>query len=240
MLDMLAGAEGWWVGVVALVGLGLAFYAGWNWYMARSVAGARLVPIGQAQPGDVALMGQAERARGQELAAPLTGAPCLWFSYRVEEKRRSTGASSNTENWQEIQSGMSAGLLLLRDETGSVLLDPEAANISGAINESWRGSALLNANSPGGMAMAAAGILLGGNDERRYTEARIPVGARLFVLGGLADGTVRAPRRGPFVVSTEPPDHTARRYRWQVLWFGLAAAAVGVLVLLMMRSPSTG
>jgi hypothetical protein len=128
--------------------------------------------------GRVELQGRAE-ARA-ELEAPLTGLPCVFFRYEIEEERR----SGRQRRWATVGRGDSnAQGFYLADETGRVLVDPSGAEL--ALECDWSaidpqlGSRILRV-------LAHHGVPSGGRlfpKRLRFREWRIAAGDPIYVLG---------------------------------------------------------
>lgn len=241
MLDFIPVAPGW---VVLLVAAG-AVVAGWlalRVHRARlAVAAARPVPIGEAVAGRVALIGAAEPAGGAPLQAPLSGQPCVWYRYRVEAQRIDRRNDRDEELWEETSRGVSGAPVILRDRTGAARIEPQGAGMAGVPRRVWTGDSPWPAGRPQPGAEESRTNTAG---TWRYTEEIIPPGAMLFVIGAMAPQggardaapkVVRAPENGPFIISTDPPGATARRFgakAWGITAAaGLAAVAAAGLML---------
>lgn len=85
--------------------------------------------IASAALGYVELMGQAVRAQAQPLRSKLTGLPCVWFRYSVEQRR--------DNRWARIDSGASTDRLLLRDDSGDCLIEPRGADVVPRRKDRW-------------------------------------------------------------------------------------------------------
>jgi len=68
------------------------------------------------------------RARGREdapVTAPLSGLPCCWYRFRVEELRHSRDSKGHSHSrWEVIQRGESDQTFWLEDHTGRIAVDP--------------------------------------------------------------------------------------------------------------------
>lgn len=85
--------------------------------------------VSSAAQGYVELMGKAQRAGAQPLRSRLTNLPCVWYRYRVEQRRN--------ENWWHIDSGQSSARLRLRDDSGECLIDPQGAEVIARRVDRW-------------------------------------------------------------------------------------------------------
>lgn len=87
----------------------------------------RPTPIGDLTPdsGRVVVSGVARRA-DDVVDAPLSGASCLAYSWRVTELRTQRGLDGSFDTYgQGGESGRGAVPFLVEDDTGRVLVDPE-------------------------------------------------------------------------------------------------------------------
>jgi len=111
---------GWQISF-ALVGL-TSF---WAWYANleryRTVADTPTSRIASAPQGYIELVGRGQQPPGAGLVSPISGLPCLWYRYRVERK--------NGDRWEYVESGVSHDTFGVDDDSGSVLVDPEGAEI---------------------------------------------------------------------------------------------------------------
>lgn len=104
-----------------------AWYA--NLRRFRAVADTPTAKAASAPQGYVELVGHGVHPLGEKLTSYLTGLPCLWYRYTIEEK--------NGDQWRHIDSGMSADTFGLRDGTGMVLIDPDGAEIHTTHKAIW-------------------------------------------------------------------------------------------------------
>ncbi|HWR77944.1 MAG TPA: hypothetical protein VN283_12150 [Thiobacillus sp.] len=111
---------GWQISFV-LVGL-TSF---WAWYANlrryRTVADTPTSRIASAPQGYIELVGRGRQPPGVGLVSPISGLSCLWYRYRVERK--------NGDRWEYVESGVSHDTFGVDDDSGSVLVDPDGAEI---------------------------------------------------------------------------------------------------------------
>ncbi|MCY1527973.1 E3 Ubiquitin ligase [compost metagenome] len=168
-------------GLAISLGFSLGAFAGGGWWCLRRLAQARLLldtptsKIRSAAQGYVELYGMLHLNGDGALAAPLTGKPCLWWRYRIEEYSE----SGKSKSWRVVDSGVSDAWLRLADATGECLIDPRGAEVRPATREVWKG----NQRHPrGGLAHSGIGAWLSGG-EYRYTEERLHAGEPLYAIG---------------------------------------------------------
>lgn len=96
-----------------------AWYA--NLRRFRAVADTPTSRIASAPQGYVELAGKGVQLPGGSLISHLSGLPCLWYRYVIEEK--------DGTQWRRIDSGASSERFGLNDGTGMALVDPDDAEI---------------------------------------------------------------------------------------------------------------
>lgn len=189
--------------------------------------------------GPIELSGTAEPV-DETLYGPISGRKCLAFHYEVIEKQR-----SGQNNWHTIEKGNKGVSFHLRDDTGTVLVDPVGASLTvdeETVEEVWS-----DETQPPRIRQFIAD-----NDRpRRYAEQRLEVGAKAHLVGtarppddppaelGDVDAVVGAPDVGsgslvgslvrrlsgkPFVIGDGGRGGTA----WEVAKPGLLLAVVGI------------
>nr|WP_215731026.1 E3 ubiquitin ligase family protein [Pseudomonas lalucatii] len=166
-----------------LIGLALSLVAsvGGGWWGLRRLSQARHLldtptsKIRSAAQGYVEFYGVLEEQADTAIVAPLTGKPCLWWRFKIEEYR----SNGKNRSWRVVESGRSEGWLLLGDGTGHCLIDPRGAEVRPATREVWRG----NLRHPRGVARSGWMALLDGGKSYRYTEERLHSGQPLYAIG---------------------------------------------------------
>lgn len=134
--------------------------------------------IRSAAQGYTELYGILRELPQTELRGPLTGKPCVWWRFKIEEQR----SDGKRRSWSALESGCSEAWLELADATGECLINPLGAEVRPATREVWSGDLRhpLRAR-PTGLLM---GLLTGGR-RYRYTEERLHgVGVKHDALGG--------------------------------------------------------
>ena len=125
-----------------------------------------------AAQGYVEIDGKAALLEGPTIVAPLTGKPCAWYSYKIEEHRQGKNSRRATH-----ESGLSDELFLLVDETGQCIIDPEGASVTPSVKDVWYGSTSRPSKGP------TSGRSLLSNGRYRYTEKRLNTGDSLYAIG---------------------------------------------------------
>lgn len=171
-----------------LVGLGMAAAAclGGGWWSLRRLAQARLLEdmptskIRSAAQGYVELYGVLQPGPGEPLAAPLTGKPCLWWRYRIEELQ----SNGKSRSWRVLESGCSEGWLGFADSSGQCLINPVGAEVRPLHRQVWHGDQRHPRGAEDhGLLFTLLGTLLDSGKRYRYSEERLHAGEPLYALG---------------------------------------------------------
>lgn len=175
-----AGNRQFWLAMALLgtAGFGCLFLGLRELLRARMIADLPTSKTRSAAQGYVELEGRAKIMQGEPIYAPLSGVPCAWYSFRVEQRGRDLGDRSSS--WHTIEKGVSESIFHLRDETGLCIIDPEGAEVTPSVHLCWRGQ-----NSRPGYAPRETGFWsrLLSFGPYRYTECRIHDNDRLYALG---------------------------------------------------------
>ena len=137
-----------------------------------------------AAQGYVELEGDARLMDGPPIIAPLTKTRCVWWSFRIEEKRQ-TGKNSS---WVTINRGRSDDCFELDDGTGKCVVNPDGANVIPRHAQTWYGSSPSPDTSPA----MGSGWLRASFSRYRYVEERLHSAESLYALG-----TYRTQAGGP-------------------------------------------
>jgi hypothetical protein len=159
---------------VVLFGRGFRHWRRLRWVEDTPTARVRSMPLGRVE-----VQGRAQAKA--ELEAPLTGTPCVYYRFRVEEER----GSGRHRRWVTVAQGDSAAWgFYLEDDTGRALVDPTGAEID--IPHDWRetnpeiGARLSGVLDEHGVASNRWWGLRG---KLRFTEWHISPGDPVYVLG---------------------------------------------------------
>jgi hypothetical protein len=124
------GSRGGWLSCLSLMAL-LSLIA---WAVTlrrhRAIADIPTARIASAAQGYVELRGHGRRIDGIPVVSHLTGLPCLWYRYRVEER-------DGEQRWRIVGEGESEASVLLDDGSGVCLVDLDGAEILTHHKESW-------------------------------------------------------------------------------------------------------
>jgi hypothetical protein len=146
------GTPGSWAFSCVVIAAVSLFAWNANFRRSRAVADTPTSKVASAPQGYVELFGKA-RYSGAATTSPVSRRPCVWYRYSVEEQRGN--------KWHHVDSGMSSDTFLLDDGTGSVVIDPDCAEILSRDRKRWR------------------------NGNMRYTEWLLTPGGDLYALGEL-------------------------------------------------------
>lgn len=174
--------EGDLFGLLIAIGFSLSACLGGAWWCLRRWSQARHLldtptsKIRSAAQGYVELYGVLQELPESAVRGPLTGKPCLWWRFRIEEYR---STNDKKKSWQAVESGASDALLCLSDGTGECLIDPRGAEIRPMVRESWEG----NLRHPLGPPKTGLWGFLTSGKRYRYTEERFHAGQPLYAIG---------------------------------------------------------
>lgn len=171
-LSLLAAAVGayfWWTGLKR----------------SQLMADTPTSKLRSAAQGFVELHGDAHWLQGDRIHSPLSGQRCVWWEYKVEEKRQRYTSKGTRTQWVRVAGARSTEIFLLDDGTGKAVVDPCGATIYGAESRTWHG----NTPRPQGPPQRGFRFGLG---RYRYSESWLPLGSDLYALGWLRTDTARA------------------------------------------------
>ena len=165
--------------LAALAGCAALFVAHRAWRRARLVEDTPTSLARSAAQGFVRLEGTAQPMPGEPVIAPLSRRPCIWWRYRIEERRDSgkRGRPGSGKHWQSLETDTSSAHFELVDATGAVLVDPDGAELHGTERDSWYGDTPRPQAGPPAMAG-----FRGFGDRYRYTEERVEAGAFIHAV----------------------------------------------------------
>jgi E3 Ubiquitin ligase len=167
--------------VIAVAAAALALLSLWRFLVRmrrdRLVADTPEVRIRSAAQGYVKVRGRTQPAGPQTTAAPLSGLPCVWWSYEIAHEEQD---SKGNRRWQTTDSRSSVETFaLIDDDEARCLIGPVKAEITPTVRNVWYGATSWPMSGP----PAAAGFLRLGS--WRYTERILEAGTRVCVLGEL-------------------------------------------------------
>jgi len=169
--------ESWFIVLGLAACAGYSFWYSFNcWHKNRTVANMPASRLRSAAQGYVQLDGIGLLPPDSKNKSPLTGTPCTWWSFKVEQRDR--------EGWSTIDSDTSSAPFLLDDGTGQCLINPCGAEVIPRATSVWYGAEAW----PRGRAPPRRGLwgrLLSriAMGEYRYTERRLQPREPLCALG---------------------------------------------------------
>jgi len=170
-----------YVATLMVLSAAAAAWCGWrthrNILLARTIEDHPTCTVRSAYQGYVELKGIGLYFDNDPVNAPLSKRPCIWYRYTVE-RRKSEGG------WETVDSGTSSETFLLDDGTGRVVVDPDGAEVTVKVKQTWtsRSSSVASAESMRFARRLGVPDALAG-DLYRHTEERLLPGKRLYVLG---------------------------------------------------------
>lgn len=145
----------------------------------RLLADTAPVRLRSAAQGYVKVSGCAQPAHAPPTPAPLSGRPCVWWSYQIEHEEREVGHEERRE-WRTLETAASVELFALTDEDGAqCLIGPVSAEITPTTHSIWYGE---GARPRGPPPATVSPVRFG---DYRYTERLLDIGAHLCVVGDL-------------------------------------------------------
>lgn len=171
-----------WLLTAALAGATVysLYYCFVSWRRNRVVGDTPTSRVRSAAQGYIEFTGRGRMTPNKENKAPLTGLPCTWWRYKIEER-----SGSRSRSWTAVQSGTSEEPFLLDDGTGQCLIDPRGAEVFPNTRDVWYGSS----DWPDGVRIPSGGGVLGwcldalATGKYRYTEHRLEPHERLYAIG---------------------------------------------------------
>jgi hypothetical protein len=171
----------WFSVALAAAAAAYTFWFGFKaWRKNRLIEDTPVSRIRSAVQGYVELRGRGASSPQNPIKAPLTHKSCAWWSYQIQEWRR----SGKSKRWVTIEEGTSETPFALDDETGQCLVDPRGAEVVGPTTDIWCG----DSRYPGVRLPEATGVL-GWLEKNlttrpyRYIERRLESGRYLSALG---------------------------------------------------------
>jgi E3 Ubiquitin ligase len=163
------------IGLAACSGYSF-WYSFKSWRKNRTIGDTPASRVRSAAQGYVELDGVGMLPPGSTNKSPLTGTPCTWWSYQVEERDR--------EGWSTIDSETSAAPFLLDDGTGQCLVDPRGAEVIPRATHVWYGpEAWPRGRVPQGRGVFGRLIDRIFTGKYRYTERRLQPRERVCAIG---------------------------------------------------------
>jgi hypothetical protein len=161
-----------------------AVYSFWYtfkaWRKNRVIEDTPTSRVRSAAQGYVELSGQGILPADSHNRGPLSGIPCAWWRYKVEE-RSSAGRS---RSWSTVDSDTSTEPFLLDDGTGQCLIDPCGAEVFPGATNVWYGpEAWPRGRIPDGSGVFGWLVDNFVTDKYRYTEHRLEANKHVYAIG---------------------------------------------------------
>lgn len=134
--------------------------------------------VRSAAQGYCELDGIARLLKGPAINGPLTGLPCVWWEYHIEEKVTTGTGKNRSTHWRTLARMASECLFALDDDTGICVIDPDGASVITVDRDRWHGAQSRWVGPP-----PAAGWRRWFGGRYRFTERRLAIGRPLFALG---------------------------------------------------------
>ncbi len=220
-------------GVILALGLGIyLFYSGFRQMREkRLIENTPTSKVRSLAMGMVEVFGEAFPSKGKLFKSPFSGKDCVWCKWAVDDYR-SSGKSSH---WQTIRSGLLSDCFFLRDDTGTVLVDPNKANVdvpvhfqaeSGSFKGKLPATAVSFLKEEG---ISTTGFL-GLSKKLRLEEHYIEPGEKIYVMGTAGDNpfveegssqkneadVMIQKGKGFYYISDKPEKDVLKKYKWKV------------------------
>jgi len=138
--------------------------------------------------GLVEIYGEVIPSKDNVLKSPFTNNDCVYYKYSIQELR----SSGKNSSWVTIDQGKAHRLFYLKDETGSVLVDPTGAKIDTPVDNKIDSSMGHDPPQAAKDFLASRnikweGLFFGINKTMKYIESFIAPGDRLYIMGTADD-----------------------------------------------------
>jgi hypothetical protein len=138
--------------------------------------------------GLVEIYGEVVPSKNDVLKSPFTNNDCVYYKYSIEELR----SSGKNTYWATIDHGKAHNVFYLKDETGSVLIDPTGAKIDTPVDNKFDSSMGHDPPETAKDFLASRnikweGLFFGINKTMKFTESFIAPGDKLYIMGTADD-----------------------------------------------------
>lgn len=227
-------------GTVLLVWFG---FRGWKRY--KLITGTETSRISGILGGLVEVNGKVVSMEDQLLESPYSGTPCVYYRFKVEEKRhRSSGGGRSSTYWATVINDKQYAKCAVDDDTGTIVIDLEEADLV-LDRDAHARTGLFSAAPPeleetlnSRYGRSSKGFIF--NRNMRYSETVLEEGDEIYVLG---DATVTeggewwiTKQEHPLIVSDKGERGAIRRFLWQAILSWLGAIVVVVVVFTFLKS----
>jgi len=153
-------------------------------YRVRLIEDTPTAKARSAPQGYVELEGVARMMADIPIVARLSGLPCCWYRYRIEELEQYRDSRGHARTrWRVIDRGASEDTFWLEDDTGRVAVDPVGAEIKPKYSDRWQSRSGLTGIARPTPFFVDFFSTHGVTRNYRFTEERINRGDPVYVLG---------------------------------------------------------
>lgn len=125
----IVGTPAFWTAILVLTPVASALAWHRTFQQERAILDTPTSKVASAAQGYVELFGQSKQLNAQPVVSRLTGLPCLWFKYTVEQRMHG--------RWWRIDSGVSEAAFALNDDSGTCIIHPAHAEIVTSRTDHW-------------------------------------------------------------------------------------------------------
>ena len=233
-----------------IIGAGLFFHGFTLLKRRQMIQNTPTSKIRSIAMGPVEVHGKAMPSEKKVMESPFSGKECVWYRYTVEEYR----TTGKNHYWATVKNGDSGVPFFVKDETGSVLVNPKEAEVD--IPMDYECDSGFGKDPPARvrkfLKSNAAGFegLFGINSTMRYREYFITPGDKLYVMGTAGDNPYVEEGTGKkneedimiqkgknfFYISDKPEKDVVSSMAWKAVGstVGGAALAVGGLAITLL------
>ena len=236
----------------SFVGLGFGIYLffkgfGWFWEK-RLIENTPTSKIRSIAMGLVEILGEVVLAEKQILKSPLSNKDCVYYRFKIEEYR----SSGDSIIWVTIKKGDKGINFYLKDDTGSVLIDPNKAKIEIPAKYSLETSKEKQIPSALQAYLTEQKVktkaLFGLNKMMRFTEYYIAPKDNLYIMGTAGDNPfveeatgqkneediMIQKGKGFYYMSDKQEKDILKSFKWKIiggLWGGLGLIVVCLFII---------
>ncbi|MBI4018895.1 MAG: hypothetical protein HY364_01415 [Candidatus Aenigmarchaeota archaeon] len=170
-----------------IIGTGLFFHGFTLLKRRQMIQNTPTSKIRSMAMGPVEVHGKALPAEKNIMESPFSGRKCVWYRYTIEEYR----TSGKHHYWALVKNGDSGVPFFVKDETGSVLVNPKGAEVD--VPMDYHCDSGFGKDPPARvkkfLKSSALGFegLFGINSTMRYREYFIAPGDKVYIMGTAAD-----------------------------------------------------
>jgi len=175
-----ASAVEFWT-VATLMGLATAACCRFGFgalHRSRLFADLPTSKLRSAAQGYIELEGHVRMMPGEPVYAPLSGLPCVWYRYSVEQTGKDI--NGNRGYWDRVECGVSEAIFHLEDGTGICVVDPDGAEVTPSVTLRWQGDSPRPLHAPKHTGFWAGLFSFGAY---RYTECRLDDCDAVYAVG---------------------------------------------------------